>query len=116
MRLKTFAQLLCGLTIFALCYIHLQIEIVELAYQGKDKQTEIRGLMEDKETLTYTILNMKSANHLGDRLLAEESNMEIMHPERIVRVDASKVALRKDVTQPVLPNRQRSLFQLISLR
>jgi hypothetical protein len=70
-------------TLVALVYIHMQMNIISLAYQGKNKEKTIRGLSEDNGYLTYSILTLKSANNIGGRLLNEESDLKFIDPENV---------------------------------
>ena len=74
------------MTVVALVYIHMHMEIIDLAYQGKDKEGAIRQLKEEKQLLTFAIHNLKSANHIGLRLLAQETDMEFVSPDDVVEI------------------------------
>ena len=69
MSLKTCMKLMSFATLAALIYIHMQTQIVELAYKGKDKEKRIHELMDNQGMLTHQILTLKSSNHLGHELL-----------------------------------------------
>lgn len=72
------------LTSFALIYIHLQMQIFDLAYQGKNKEKEIRKLIDDNGNVTYNILKLKSSNNLGEKLLGEQSQLQFMDNAQVV--------------------------------
>ena len=59
MRLKKFFIFIIALTIIAVIYIHMQMQIIELAYDGKQKQKKIIHLVEQKEDLISKILTLK---------------------------------------------------------
>lgn len=72
MKLSRLIPVLMIGTALALIYIHMQIQIVDLAYKGKSKEDHIRELKEYNGALAYNILKLKSANGLGE-LLSEHS-------------------------------------------
>ena len=84
MTLKTWIKIMSFATVTALMYINMQTQIVDLAYQGKDKQTSVHKLMDTNGTLTHQILALKSANNLGNRLLEKDSNMQFMGKDRVM--------------------------------
>ncbi|MBF0532990.1 MAG: hypothetical protein HQL23_07855 [Candidatus Omnitrophica bacterium] len=84
---RVFQSLSC-VTLFALCYIHLQIQIVNLAYIGKKKEQQVRQLTEENGHLSYNIAMLKSASHLGEKLLQENSGLRFADPRRIVQISA----------------------------
>ncbi len=84
MTLKTWIQIMSFATVTALVYINMQTQIVDLAYQGKDKQTSVHQLMDTNGALTHQILALKSANNLGNRLLEKDSKMQFMGRDRVM--------------------------------
>ena len=84
MTLKTWIKIMSFATVTALMYINMQTQIVDLAYQGKDKQTSVHKLMDTNGALTHQILALKSANNLGNRLLEKDSNMQFMGKDRVM--------------------------------
>ncbi|MDO8674525.1 MAG: hypothetical protein Q7K71_00200 [Candidatus Omnitrophota bacterium] len=84
MTLKTWIQIMSFATVTALMYINMQTQIVDLAYQGKDKQTSVHKLLDTNGALTHQILALKSANNLGNRLLEKDSNMQFMGKDRVM--------------------------------
>ena len=77
------------ITIMALCYLHMQMKIYALAYQAKVKEHEIQKLKDDNGVATYHILSLKSANHIGQKLLSQESEMQFVSNDRVYEL-ASK--------------------------
>ena len=77
------------MTVVALVYIHMHMQIIDLAYQGKQKESTIRHLKEDKQLLTFAILNLQSANHIGLQLLAKDSDMEFVSPRDVVEISSA---------------------------
>jgi len=74
-------------TIFSVIYINLQVQIYDFAYQAKKKEKDIRRLVDHNGNVTYNILKLKSANHLGVKLLAENSNMQFMDSHNVVNLE-----------------------------
>ena len=118
MSLLKFTKGMVFITILALIYINMQMQIVELAYRGKAKEKQIRKLIEANSRLTTTILTLKSSNNLGDKLLAENNQMEFLAPQSIVRVSVKnlkKVAPEKTEGLSASPKPNRSLISMLSL-
>ena len=92
MRLLKFIKTMVVLTSFALIYIHLQMQIFDLAYQGKNKEKEIRKLIDDNGNVTYNILKLKSSNNLGEKLLGEQSQLQFLDNSRVVKLEMPKSA------------------------
>ncbi len=87
MRPFKFLRTIVGITLLSLIYINLQMQIFDLAYEGKRKEKEIRRLHDHNSQLTYHILNLKSANHLGDKLLTQDARMQFLDINHIVRLE-----------------------------
>ncbi len=86
MRLSKFLIFMIGITLTALVYIQLQVQIFHLAYQGKQREKIIQRLKDDNGDVMYNICALKSANHLGVKLLNEDSEMQFMERTQIVLV------------------------------
>ena len=118
MRFSRFLKFTVMGTILALIYIQMQMQIIKLAYQGKFKEKQIKKLIEENGHVTYSILTMKSSDHLGGRLLAENSDMEFAGPKQVVKLAMPDQMLKK--TQPAKvekkADRANALLSLISLR
>ncbi len=106
------------LTSFSLIYIHLQMKIFDLAYQGKIKEKEIRNLIDEISNETYNILNLKSSNHLGDKLLGEQSRLQFMDNSMIVKIPMPQPAqqtINSELSK--IPEKQATFFAgLFSLK
>lgn len=85
---KFFVMMLLG-TLLALAYVQLQVQIFALAYQGKHKEKMITKLREDNGDLQSNICLLQSSNHLGLRLLDENSSLQFLSPDQIVRLPTS---------------------------
>jgi hypothetical protein len=83
MQLGKWIKVMGFLTVMALCYLHMQMKIYALAYQAKTKEHEIQKLKDENGVATYHILSLKSANHIGQKLLSEESTMQFVSNDRV---------------------------------
>lgn len=92
--LKCF-KLLFGLTTVALMYLQMQMQIITLAYQGKARQQQIKRLVEEKLQLTHKLFTLESVDHVGDKILAEDSHMQFMHPSHVIEIAASDGTFEK---------------------
>ena len=92
MYLMRFVKWMMFVTVLAVVYINMQMQIIELAYRGKAKEKQVRKLIENNGYLTSSILTLKSSNHLGDKLLAENQNMHFLAPESIVKIHVKGIA------------------------
>ncbi len=108
MKLFRFFQIMTRITLLSLVYINLQMQIFDLAYEAKKKEREIQRITDDNSTITYHILTLKSANHLGGKLLSDRTDMQFLDKDQIVRLetppsvkDQSKaIVLKKDEKNP----------------
>jgi len=100
-----------------LVYIHMQMQIFDLAYQGKSKQQHIRELIEKKGSLMYAILTLKSANHLGVQLLAEDSGMEFIDPNNILPLSTPKELIAEEFVseEAQVKKKTNPLLSLLSI-
>ncbi len=62
------------ITIMALLYIHLQMNIYALAYQGKKKESRIEKLAENNAAVRNDILRLQSSDNIGRELLTKENS------------------------------------------
>ena len=107
---------MCIGTIIALSYIHMQMQIIDLAYQGNQKEQQIKKLIEENGNATYKILMLKSANHLGVALLNEESDMQFADTNDVVQITASENFLMENHlgSEPKLAKRTNPFFNILS--
>lgn len=113
MRLATVLKTMAFVTLISLGYVHLQMKIINLAYQGKSREKQIRNLIEENGEVTYNILTLKSAMNLGHRLLEETTSMTFADPNNVINMPASdgifddglneigEVAIRTEDTTPI---------------
>jgi cell division protein FtsL len=95
MSLKVYFKIAAFTTIMALLYIHMEMKIFELSYNGKDKEKIIHELNDSNGALSHQILTLKSANNLGNQLLDHDNNnLQFMDNERVMTVAASAGAMQ----------------------
>ena len=99
MSLKVYFKIAVFGTIIALLYIHMQMKIFELSYNGKDKEKIIHELNDSNGALSHQILTLKSANNLGNQLLDHDNSLQFMDNERVMTVTTSAGALQH-LTRP----------------
>lgn len=116
MKLSKFLTIMGFLTVLALAYIHMQMGIIDLAYQGNKKEQQIKKLVEENGSAMYKILMLKSANHLGVALLNEGSDMQFADNNDIVQITVSEEFLteHQQDRQPKLAKRTNPLLSLLS--
>lgn len=116
MHLCKFFKIMSIATIVALSYIHMQMQIIDLAYQGNQKERQIKKLIEENGNSTYNILMLKSANHLGAVMFNEDSDMQFADMDAIIQITASEEFLTENHlgAGPKLAKRTNSLLDLLS--
>lgn len=107
MSLAGFMKYTFSTTFLILVYIHLQMQIVDLAYQGQRKETQIEDLLDKNGSTFYAISKLKSANHLGEKLLAENSKMQFAGANDIIYVAANGDMIGNNDLQQALPVEQK---------
>ena len=103
MSLKVYFKIAAFTTIIALLYIHMQMKIFELSYNGKDKEKIIHELNDSNGALSHQILTLKSANNLGNQLLDHDNSLQFMDNERVMTVPTSARAMQRLVQPKVKP-------------
>ena len=116
MQLCKFLKVMSVVIVLALTYIHMQMQIVDLAYRGNTKEKQIKKLIEENGNTTYKILMLKSANHLGIAMLEEDSDMQFADAQDVVQIAASNEFLMGNQLgeQPKLAKRTNPLLSLLS--
>lgn len=74
-------------TVMALLYIHLQMNIYALAYQGKKREVKIEKLAERNAMVKNDILRLKSSNNIGRELLGDEKDYRFAGRNNVVEVE-----------------------------
>ena len=95
MSLKVYFKIAVFGTIISLLYIHMQMKIYELSYNGKDKEKIIHELNDSNGALSHQILTLESANNLGSRLLDHDNSLQFMDNERVMTVVTSPATMRR---------------------
>lgn len=114
MSLKVYFKIAVFTTIIALLYIHMQMKIFELSYNGKDKEKIIHELNDSNGALTHQILTLKSANNLGNQLLDHDNSLQFMDNERVMMVAAPAGAMRHLIQpKPKVVNPLWNLFSFL---
>jgi len=90
MKFPKMIKALLTMTALSLIYINMQMQILDLAYQGKDKEKIIRQLNEKNGNVEYTILKLKSTNYLGLKLLEDNSDMQFLGTANVVQIAAPR--------------------------
>jgi hypothetical protein len=103
MSLTTWAKLMSFATFTALIYIHMQTQIVDLAYQGKAREKQMHNLLDDNGALTHQILALKSASNLGRQLLEKDEGLRFMGHDRVMTISTPARVPRP----PVVNTRQK---------
>lgn len=117
MKFAQFIKTMGTVTALCLIYIHMQMQIFDLAYQGKVKEQKIRKLNEDNGNATYSILKLKSAHNLGDQLLSENSGMQFLDESRIVKLEAPGAPAQQPVVLSAVSSRKTNpVLSFFSLR
>ena len=103
-------------TIVALSYIHMQMQIIDLAYQGNQREQQIRSLVEENGNSMYNILMLKSANHLGAAMFNEGSDMQFADTDAIIQITASEEFFMDNYlrAEPKHAQRANPLLSLLS--
>lgn len=119
MKLTKFLKGIMTLTVLSVIYINLQVQIYDLAYQGKRREKEINKLTDSNGNVIYNICKLKSANNLGGKLLDENSDMRFLDDKSIVKLETRIPAHRAAaVSSPQNNEEKRSniLTGLFTLR
>ena len=117
MHLCKFFKVMGLVIVLSLTYIHMQMQIVDLAYKGNTKEQQIQKFVEDNGSTTYKILMLKSANNLGVTMLEEDSDMHFADINDVVQISASNELLIDDdpfSQQAKLAKKANPLLSLLS--
>ncbi|MBF0521657.1 MAG: hypothetical protein HQL24_01225 [Candidatus Omnitrophica bacterium] len=107
MKFLTALKFIGFMTILALIYTRMQVQIIDLAYQGKDKEKQLKKLIDQNGYVTYNILTLKSANHLGVKMLSENSNMRFADAHDVTQESVYNV---KNASQQAALTRKTNAF------
>lgn len=97
------------LTLMALIYISMQMQILSLAYEGKAQEKKIQQLIENNSNVTYEIMVMKSANHIGSQLLAADPSLDFADETAVIEI-AAPIVEQYEVEEGAAVNKEETLF------
>ena len=118
MKLTRFLKGMAILTFLSVIYIHLQVQIYDFAYQAKRKEKDLHRWSDHNGNMTYSILKLKSANHLGVKLLTQDSNLQFRDNNNIIKLE-THIPLKKErsvVEPPKIEKKPNVLASIFSLR
>jgi hypothetical protein len=114
MSLKVYFKVAMFTTVMALLYIHMQVRICELSYNGKDKEKIIHELNDSNGTLSHQILTLKSANNLGSQLLDHDNSLQFMDNERVMTISTPAGRMQRiEQPKPKVVNPVWNLFAFL---
>lgn len=114
MSLKIWVKAMFFITVIALIYIHMQVQIFDLAYQAKDKEKLFHESKDRNGILTHKILTLKSANHLGNSMLEKDSTLQFMSFDHILTLSGPKPLIRSAQGTAVKANNLSSMWNFLS--
>lgn len=89
MKVSAFLKVMFIVTAMGVLYIHLQMSIYDLAYQGKKKEDRIEKMAENNVIMKNDILRLKSSDHIGRQLLVKEKDYQFLGRNNVVEVEAA---------------------------
>ncbi|MBF0511662.1 MAG: hypothetical protein HQL13_04950 [Candidatus Omnitrophica bacterium] len=116
MSLKMYLKVACFVTVMCLLYIHMQMRIFELSYNGKDKEKIIHELNETNGSLSHQILTLKSANNLGNQLLDRDNSLRFMDNERVMTVSTPAASKHLGPKPKAVVNPVWNLFSFLEVQ
>ncbi len=115
MTLQRWAKLMSFATLTALIYTHMQMQIVELAYKGKDREKKVQELTDNNGILTHQILTLKSAAHLGRELLEKDEGLQFMGHDRVMTFSGPGLPVPiRPVQKPAVNKAEKPLWNWLS--
>lgn len=91
MKIGVFLKIMGLITFMAILYIHMQMKIYDLAYQGKRRTNHIERLAENNSAMRNDILRLKSSDNMGRALLVDENNYKFISKSNVVEVESRQV-------------------------
>lgn len=88
MKIVQFLKLMGIVTFMAVLYIHLQMQIYHLGYQGQAKAQKVEKLAESNSLVKNDILRLKSSSNIGRELLVKEDDYRFASRKNVVEVEA----------------------------
>ena len=102
------------MTLIALIYIHMQMQIFDLAYKGSDREKHMHDLRDRNGLLTHQILTLKSSNHLGNQLLEKDSNLQFMSNDHVLTLKGPASMISQIAPSSVKNKGDNSLWNFLS--
>lgn len=87
MKIVQFLKMMMVVTCMAVLYIHLQMQIYHLGYEGQAKAQKIEKLAEHNSIVKNDILRLKSSNHIGRELLAKEDGYRFASRTNVLEIE-----------------------------
>jgi hypothetical protein len=96
----------------------MQIEIVKLAYEDRDKVAQLKELLDTKSVLVYNINRLESAYNLGHNLLSSNTDLQFTTENQIVSLNMPIRLTESEKTNSTNLMRQKNnfFFGLFSLK
>jgi hypothetical protein len=88
MKVGDFLKVMGIITVMAVLYTHLQMEIYTLAYKGKIKEQMIEKLAEKNVMVSNDILRLKSSDNIGRELLVKDKEYFFASSKHVVEVES----------------------------
>jgi hypothetical protein len=110
MKLSKFILLLGFITLTCVIYVQLQVQIFELAYNGKKKEMAFKELLDRKSTLMYNIFWLESAQNIGQNLLSRDVNLQFSEKSQIAKIDLPIRLAGSFTGEPKIENKRPNFF------
>ncbi len=114
MNLANAFKIMVFTTITALIYTHMQMQIVEYAYKSKAKQRRIHELQDSNGILTHQILVLKSAKHLGERMLNKNDALQFIGRDKVMTINTPALRMPARPTPKIKDTTQSPLWNWLS--
>lgn len=114
MSLKVWLKLMSFVTVIALIYTHMQMQIFELAYKGSRREKQMHELRDRHGILTHQILTLKSSNNLGNRLLEKNSDLEFIGNNNVLTLKGPEVAMKQTSSKPIISKNENVMWNFLS--
>ncbi|HRZ41031.1 MAG TPA: hypothetical protein P5246_08480 [Candidatus Omnitrophota bacterium] len=115
MKLMKFIQFMFVVTLVAMIYVHMQMRIFSLAYEGKKREQKITQLKENNGAVAYDILELKSASHLGRKVLKQDRTLKFYDQTSVVRLKTDRLE-DPQAQQLAVSEKTNPLLKLLSFR
>ena len=90
MQLSRFIKYMGCVTVLALIYIHMQMNIFCLAYDGRQKEQHVARLREQNGRVAGSIFELKSANSMGRKMLSQDARLKFYDENNVVQIAVAK--------------------------